>query len=464
MSDDNTVPTTASDDLNYTPHLDRGEQNQLLDALKITDAGEFREALRPIHPADFSDQFEQLSTDQREIIISRGGHLITAEVLAELEDEVVEDILPLLPSAQIAEAIGDLDNDDATQIVEEMEDAQREEVLERLDDVDRAALEASLTFDEETIGRLMQREFVAAPPFWTVGDTIDHMRDTGDDLPDLFHNIWIVDTAFRPVGFIPVSQLIRSRREQSLQSILSDGVITVEQEMDQEEAAYLFEKYSLISAPVTDEAGRIVGIMTVDDIVEIIQDENKEDILALAGVSDAGLTDTALSTVKSRAPWLFVNLFTAILASIVIAQFDFAIAKIVALAVLMPIVASMGGNAGTQTLAVAVRALSERDLTSQTAWRSVRREALAGILNGMIFATLLGIIAFVWFGDQRLALVAFAAMIVNHIFAALAGILVPLGLKRAGADPAVSSSVFVTTVTDIIGFFAFLGLAALFLL
>ena len=464
MSDDNTVPTTASDDLNYTPHLDRGEQNQLLDALKITDAGEFREALRPIHPADFSDQFEQLSTDQREIIISRGGHLITAEVLAELEDEVVEDILPLLPSAQIAEAIGDLDNDDATQIVEEMEDAQREEVLERLDDVDRAALEASLTFDEETIGRLMQREFVAAPPFWTVGDTIDHMRDTGDDLPDLFHNIWIVDTAFRPVGFIPVSQLIRSRREQSLQSILSDGVITVEQEMDQEEAAYLFEKYSLISAPVTDEAGRIVGIMTVDDIVEIIQDENKEDILALAGVSDAGLTDTALSTVKSRAPWLFVNLFTAILASIVIAQFDFAIAKIVALAVLMPIVASMGGNAGTQTLVVAVRALSERDLTSQTAWRSVRREALAGILNGMIFATLLGIIAFVWFGDQRLALVAFAAMIVNHIFAALAGILVPLGLKRAGADPAVSSSVFVTTVTDIIGFFAFLGLAALFLL
>ena len=464
MSDDNTVPTTASDDLNYTPRLDRGEQNQLLDALKITDAGEFREALRPIHPADFSDQFEQLSTDQREIIISRGGHLITAEVLAELEDEVVEDILPLLPSAQIAEAIGDLDNDDATQIVEEMEDAQREEVLERLDDVDRAALEASLTFDEETIGRLMQREFVAAPPFWTVGDTIDHMRDTGDDLPDLFHNIWIVDTAFRPVGFIPVSQLIRSRREQSLQSILSDGVITVEQEMDQEEAAYLFEKYSLISAPVTDEAGRIVGIMTVDDIVEIIQDENKEDILALAGVSDAGLTDTALSTVKSRAPWLFVNLFTAILASIVIAQFDFAIAKIVALAVLMPIVASMGGNAGTQTLAVAVRALSERDLTSQTAWRSVRREALAGILNGMIFATLLGIIAFVWFGDQRLAFVAFAAMVVNHIFAALAGILVPLGLKRAGADPAVSSSVFVTTVTDIIGFFAFLGLAALFLL
>ncbi|MEP6344011.1 MAG: magnesium transporter [Maricaulaceae bacterium] len=464
MSDDTNVPTTTSDDVNFTPRLDPGDQNQLLAILKISDASEFRDALRPIHPADFSDQFEQLTNEQRETFIARGGHLITADVLAELEDEVVEDILPLLPSAQIAEAIGDLDNDDATQIVEEMEEAQREDVLERLDDADRAVLEASLTFDDETIGRLMQREFVAAPPFWTVGDTIDHMRDTGGDLPDQFHNIWIVDTAFRPIGYISLSQLIRSCREQSLQSILSDEVISVGQDMDQEEAAYLFEKYSLISAPVTDNAGRIVGIMTVDDIVEIIQDENKEDILALAGVSDAGLTDTALSTVKSRAPWLFVNLFTAILASIVIAQFDFAIAKIVALAVLMPIVASMGGNAGTQTLAVAVRALSERDLTSQTAWRSVRREALAGILNGIIFATLLGVIAFVWFGDIRLALVAFSAMIVNHIFAALAGILVPLGLKRAGADPAVSSSVFVTTVTDIIGFFAFLGLAALFLL
>lgn len=464
MSDDANVPTQASDELDYSPRIDVGDHNQLLDILKITDANAFREALRPIHPADFSDQFEQLTTEQRETFIERGGHLITAEVLAELEDEVVEDILPLLPSAQIAEAIGDLDNDDATQIVEEMEDAQREDVLERLDDADRAALEASFTFDEETIGRLMQREFVAAPPFWTVGHTIDHMRETGDDLPDLFHNIWIVDTAFRPIGYISVSQLIRSRREQTLQSILSDEVITVGQDMDQEEAAYLFEKYSLISAPVTDEAGRIAGIMTVDDIVEIIQDENKEDILALAGVSDAGLTDTAVSTVKSRAPWLFVNLLTAILASIVIAQFDFAIAKIVALAVLMPIVASMGGNAGTQTLAVAVRALSERDLTSQTAWRSVRREALAGILNGVIFAVLLGVIAYVWFHDLRLALIAFAAMIINHIFAALAGILVPLGLKRIGADPAVSSAVFVTTVTDIIGFFAFLGLAVLFLL
>jgi len=339
-----------SDDTNITPHLDDMDAaNSLLNILALESADEFRAALRPIHPADFSDQFEQLTAEQRQAFIARGGDLITAEVLAELEDEVVEDILPLLPSKQIAEAIGDLDNDDATQIIEEMEPAQREDIFDRLDKADRAALEASLTFDEETIGRLMQREFVAAPPFWTVGDTIDHMRATGDDLPDLFYNIWVVDTAFRPKGYVAISQVLRMPRDKTLEEIMSREIVAVGQDMDQEEAAYLFEKYSLISAPVTDEAGRIVGIMTVDDIVEIIQDENKEDMLALAGVSDAGLTDTAVSTVKARAPWLLINLLTAILASVVIAQFDFAIAKIVALAVLMPIVASMGGNAGTQT-------------------------------------------------------------------------------------------------------------------
>jgi len=438
--------------------------NAVVAALAIEDPIAFREALRPIHPADFSDQFEQLSADQRASFIARAGELITPDVLAELEDEVVEDILPLLPNTQIAKAIEVLDNDDATRIVEEMEDTQRADILDKLDDNDRATLEASFTFDEETIGRLMQREFVAAPPFWTVGDTVDHLRAQGDDLPDSFYNIWIVDTRFHPIGYIPLSRLIQTDRTWSLTEVMTEGVITVTQQMDQEEAAFIFEKYSLISAPVIDEAGRIVGMMTVDDIVSIIQDENKEDLLALAGVNDAGLTDTVISTVKARAPWLGVNLITAMLASLVIAQFDFAIAKVVALAVLMPIVASMGGNAGTQTLAVAVRALSERELTSQTAWRAVRREAMAGLVNGLIFAAALGLIAYIWFSDLKLAFVAFFAMIVNHIFAALAGILVPLGLKRAGADPAVASSVFVTTVTDIIGFFAFLGIAALYLL
>lgn len=438
--------------------------NLIAEALDTSDDAQLREILHDVHPADFSDQLEQLSSDQRSDLVRRAGDLITADVLAELEDEVVEDVLPLLPAEQIAEAITELDNDDATQIFEEMEPDQREEILEALEPEDRAALEASFAFDDETIGRLMQREFVAAPPFWTVGDTIDHMRATGEDLPDLFFNIWIIDTAFKPVGYVPVSSLMRCRREDTLEQAMATDLTIIQQNMDQEEAAYLFEKYNLISAPVVDDTGRLCGMMTVDDIIEIIQNENKEDILAMAGVSEAGLTDTALTTVRARAPWLFINLITAILASFVIAAFDYAIEEIVQLAILMPIVASMGGNAGTQALAVAVRSLAERDLTSQNAWRAVRREGVAAFINGIIFAVALAAIAYVWFGRTDIALVAFIAMIINHVFAGLAGILVPLGLKRFGADPAVASSVFVTTVTDVVGFFAFLGFAAAMLL
>lgn len=432
-------------------------------ALAESDDTRLRARISDLHPADFSDQFEQLSSEQREAFISRAGDLVSADILAELEDEVVEDILPLLPSEQLAEAITELDNDDATQIVEEMEDEQREEVLEALEPEDRATLEASFSFDDETIGRLMQREFVAAPPFWTVGDAIDHMRNTGEQLPDLFYNIWIIDTAFKPVAFVPVSTLMRASREKTLEALMDENLTIVRDDMDQEEAAYLFEKYNLISAPVIDHNGRLSGMMTVDDIIEIIQDENKEDMLALAGVSDAGLTDTALTTVKARAPWLALNLITAILASIVISMFDHTITEFVQLAILMPIVASMGGNAGTQALAVAVRGLAERDLTAQNAWRAVRRETIAAIINGLIFASVLALITYLWFGQKDIALVAFIAMIINHIFAGLAGILVPLGLKKIGSDPAVSSSVFVTTVTDIIGFLAFLGFAAFLL-
>lgn len=438
--------------------------NVIAKALSEPQEEGLRRRLTDLHPADFSDQFEQLSSDQREEFIERASDLISADVLAELEDEIVEDILPLLPSSQIADAITELDNDDATQIIEEMEDDQRAEVFGALEPEDRAAIEASFSFDDETIGRLMQREFVAAPPFWTIGDAIDHMRSKGDDLPDLFFNIWVIDTAFKPIGYVPTSDLLKGARDRTLQETMKDNLTIISQDMDQEEAAYLFEKYNLISAPVVDPDGRLCGMMTVDDIIEIIQDENKEDILALAGVNDAGLTDTALSTVKARAPWLFINLLTAILASFVISAFDYAIVEIVQLAILMPIVASMGGNAGTQALAVAVRALAERDLTSQTAWRTVRREALAALINGIIFAFILALISYLWFGRQDLAIVAFIAMIINHVFAGLAGILVPLGLKRFGADPAVSSSVFVTTVTDVVGFFAFLGFAAFVLI
>ena len=441
---------------------------RFLDAIDVDETSEKSRrdfvSLSDIHPADFSDQIEQLSDEDRETLVNHAPALITAEVLAELEDEVVEDILPLLPAAQLAAAVSYLDNDDATQIIEEMQDKQREAVFEELATEDRAILEASLGYGEETIGRLMQREFVAAPEFWTVGVTIDHMRETGEDLPDLFFNIYIVDPAFKPIGYISLSKLMRSKRDTHISDLMETQLTTINQDMDQEDAAYLFQKYHLISAPVVDDSGRIAGIMTIDDILSIVQTENTEDILALAGVSDSGLTDTAFSIVKARGPWLFINLLTAILASFVIAQFDYAITEIVALAVLMPIVASMGGNAGTQALTVAVCAISERDLTPKSAWRVVRREGLAALFIGLIFAAALALIAFVWFKDIQLAGVAFVAMIINHVCAGLAGVLVPLGLKRAGADPAVSSAVFVTTVTDVIGFFAFLGFATLILL
>lgn len=437
---------------------------ELKQALEMDDDQAMLASLSDLHPADFADQLEELTSEERVELISRAPQMISGDLLAELKDEIVEDILPLLPAAQIADALTLIDTDDATQIVEEMEDAQREDVMEALEPSDRATLEASLAFDDETIGRLMQHEFVAAPRFWSVGDTIDHMRTTGEELPDLFFNIYVVDADFKPIGYVPVSKLMRLPRDVILENVIENLIVTINQDLDQEEAAYYFEKYHLISAPVVDKNGRMVGMMTVDDILHIIQNENKEDILALAGVNDAGLTDTAISTVKSRAPWLFVNLLTAVLASVVIAQFDYAISQIVALAVLMPIVASMGGNAGTQALTVAVRALTERDLTSRTAWRAVRREGLAALIIGVIFAVVLALIAFIWFGDPKLAFVAFISMIINHLFAGVAGVSVPLVLKHYGADPAVASSVFVTTVTDIVGFFAFLGFAAIMLL
>ena len=440
------------------------DETPIQDALALEDDILLSETLARLHPADVSDELEQLSSEAREDIIARAPDIISGDVLAELEDDVVEDILPLLDASVIADALSDMDNDDATQILEEMEDAQRLDVLAAVSPAERLGYEESLAFDDETIGRLMQREFVAAPEFWSVGDAIDHMRETGEGLPEIFFNVYVIDTAFKPIGYVPVSQLMRAQRNTRLSDLMTDTIILIGQDDDQEEAAYQFEKYNLISAPVINDQGRLVGMMTVDDIIEIIQDENKEDILALAGVTDAGLADTAFETVRARAPWLFVNLLTAVLASLVIARFDYAITEIVALAVLMPIVASMGGNAGTQALTVAVRALAERELTAQSAWRAVRRESLAAVIIGIIFASVLALITYLWFGDQQLAMVAFIAMMVNHIFAGLAGIAVPLGLKRAGADPAVSSSVFVTTVTDVVGFFAFLGTAVLILL
>ncbi len=437
---------------------------ELIGLIGDRDAPGIRARLADEHPADIADAVEQLNTDQQDTLTELCPDLFTGEVLAELVDETRADIIDELEPEQIAEALEDLDSDDMTHVVEELDDATRAAVLAKVSDEDRQALEASLAFDDETAGRLMQREFVAAPSFWTVGNTIDHMRKAGQDLPDLFFEVFVVDEMYKPLGSVPVSSLMRCERDVLLKDLIIPAKVIIRPEDDQEDAAYLFEKYHLISAPVVDEAGRIAGMLTLDDIVDVIQEENKEDLLALAGVNEAGQADTVWSSVRARAPWLLVNLGTAVLASAVIALFDAAIAQLVALAVLMPIVASMGGNAGTQSLTVAVRALASRDLTTANSMRVVWRELAAGVVNGLIFAVVMGVVAAVWFNDFALGGVIAVSMVITLAAAGLSGILIPLGLRKMGADPAVASSVFVTTVTDVVGFFVFLGLAAIVLL
>jgi magnesium transporter len=437
---------------------------QVAAALDERDAPLVRRLLGEQHPADIADILEQLNADQLTRVANLAADVLTGEVLSEIEADTREILVGELDAGQLAAAVTDLDSDDVIEVVEELEPDVRDAVLAELSETDREAVETSLAFDEDTAGRLMQREFVAAPEFWTVGHVIDHMREQADELPDIFHEVYVVDPGFRPVGTVHISSLMRAGRAMKLADLMVRPQTLIRPETDQEEAAYLFQKYHLFSAPVIDESGRLSGMLTIDDMVDVIQDENKEDMLALAGVNEAGLADTVLRTVRARAPWLLVNLATAILASGVIALFEGAIDAIVALAVLMPIVASMGGNAGTQSLAVAVRAMASRDLTSANTSRVVWRELATGLVNGLLFAVVMAIVAVIWFQDLRLAGVIAVAMVLNLAFAGLAGILIPLGLQRAGADPAVASSVFVTTVTDVVGFWAFLGLATLILL
>ncbi|XBQ15989.1 MAG: magnesium transporter [Oceanicaulis sp.] len=434
------------------------------EAIRAEDPAGVRGLFEDMHPADIADAIEQLTREQQQALAEMAPDVFSGEVLSELAFDTRSDVVDALEPGHIAEALTELDSDDKTLVVEELDEEKRAAVLAAVSDEDRQYLESSLAFEEETAGRLMQREFVAAPLFWTVGHTIDHMRNTGEELPDLFFEVFIVDEQFRPIGAVPVSRLMRSQRETPLAEIMVPTKIIIRPEDDQEDAAYVFEKYHLISAPVVDDAGRLAGMLTVDDMVDVIQEENKEDMLALAGVNEAGQADTVWTSVKARAPWLLVNLGTAVVASAVIALFDEAIAQLVALAVLMPIVASMGGNAGTQSLAVAVRAIASRDLTMSNSMRVVIRELAAGTLNGVIFAIVMGVVAALWFQDWNLGWVIAVSMVITLACAGLAGILVPLGLRRMGADPAVASSVFVTTVTDVVGFFVFLGLGALVLL
>lgn len=420
---------------------------------------------KELHPADLADLLEHLPPEAFRKAIHLLGKDLPAEAVAELSDTARLDALNELTDAAVTAMIGHLDSDDASFLLNDLEEDRRARILNKVSATDRAAIESSLAFDEESAGRLMQRAFVAAPVFWTVGQAIDHMRSVPeDDLPETFFEIYIVDPAFRLQGSVPVSRLLRHGREKPLSEIMKETPVHVRPEMDQEEVAYIFRQYNLASAPVVDDAGRLTGMITIDDVVDVIQEEAEEDILAMAGVSEAGVNQSVFSAVRARMPWLLLNLVTAFMGSLVVSLFAPVIDQVVALAFLMPVVAGLGGNAGSQSLAVAVRAIAERDLEGQLARRAIRREALTALVNGALIALIASLVVLVWFHDMRLSGVILVSMSATFMWAGLVGILAPLTLKRLGADPAVASSVFVLTTIDLMGFFVFLGLASLTLL
>ncbi|MGD1878479.1 MAG: magnesium transporter [Kiloniellaceae bacterium] len=433
------------------------------DALENDDSAEARRIAMDLHEADFADLLEQLDREERTQLVKILGNDFELEVLTYLDDSVREDIVEAMEPRHFASSLSDLHSDDAVDIFEDLDEEAQQRVLAALPKAERLVLEESLSFPEDSAGRIMQRELLAVPSNWTVGETIDYMR-AAKDLPDDFYDLYIVDPKHQPIGYVPLSRAMRTRRPVKLTEIMNDEMRTVPITMDQEEVAYLFRQYGLVSAPVVDAAGRLVGVVTVDDVVHIIDEEAEEDLLKLAGVRETDLYSAVLDTTKSRFTWLLVNLFTAVAASAVIALFEDTLQRVVALAVLMPIVASMGGNAGTQTLTVAVRALAMRDLSAGNALRFVGKEIIVGLANGLMFAFLAGVMAWFWFDAPMIGVIIAAAMVINLVVAALSGALVPLGLEKIGVDPAVASSVVLTTVTDIIGFFAFLGLATLFIL
>ena len=443
--------------------LDQPRIDAVLAAVEAGDGAAVDALLDPLHPADIADLLEQIGGTDRRALLRLWSHEIDGEILSEISDAIREEVIEALPRNVLVEAVRDLETDDVVDILEDLEQPQQEMILDALEDADRVAVEQAMGYPEYSAGRLMQRETVVAPEHWTVGEAIDFLRQA-EQLPDQFYHVILVDPRMKPVGYATLGRILSSGREVRLRDIVEESFRTVEATDPEADVAYIFNQYHLISCPVVDAGGRLVGVITIDDAMNVLDEEHEEDMLRLAGVGDeADVSDGPVETVRQRLPWLVVNLFTASLSAMVITQFQATIASFVALAALMPIVASTGGIAGTQSLAVAVRALATRDLTQANAARVVRRELLAGLLNGVGLALILGTAGALIFGDWHLGLVLALAMMVNQVVAALGGVLVPLGLVRLGLDPALASGTFVTTLTDVMGFFAFLGLATVML-
>ena len=425
------------------------------DALFITNS--FKE----IHPADAADIIEHLSENDREKLIKLNNFKIDPGVFVELNESIQSEIIKYLSSETIVTILKNLESDDAIKILENIDEKNKNAILGSLPPKDRFALLESLSYPEDSAARIMQREFTAIPSNWSVGQTIDYLREN-KDLPEQFLEIFIVDNEFRPIGTVPSSKVLRTPRDTKMISIMSETQLSIPVEMDKEEVGHLFENYNLNSACVVDKNNKLVGMITSDDVLTVLKEEAEEDALRLAGVGDEEITDGILKKTKRRFTWLLLNLFTAVIASIVIGFFQEDIEKVVALAVLMPIVASMGGNAGMQTLAVTIRTIATNELTKNNFSQNVLKEFSIGILNGIIFAIISAVIVQVWFNDTTLSLIISISMVLNMIVAGLFGILVPISLKKFNIDPAVASSVFVTTITDVIGFLSFLGIGAYF--
>ncbi len=458
-------PAATPEDEAEAYMLDRKAVAAILETVEAGDQAHLTQLMEPLHAADIADLLEQIDEADRAALIRLYGQEFDGEILSELDESIREEVIAILTPQVLTQAVRELDSDDVVDLIEDLEDAQQETILDALEETDRVAVEQALNWPEYSAGRMMQREVVMAPEHWTVGQAIDHLRATPEeDLPDQFYHIVMVDPRLRPVGNVTLGKLMRSRRETRLADILEETFQIIPATREEGDVAYAFNQYHLISAPVVDEEGRLIGVITIDDAMTVLDEEHEEDILRLAGVGEGSLSDRVSETTKQRLPWLAVNLATAIAASMVISQFEAAIAQIVALAVLMPIVASMGGNAGTQSLTVAVRAIATKDLTGSNVWRVIRRECLVGLVNGLIFAVIMGVVGVVWFGSPGLGYVIAAAMVINLVVAGLAGTGIPIVLERIGVDPALASGAFVTTVTDVVGFFAFLGLAAWVLL
>ena len=439
-------------------HLRASFVREVLDAVADGDDEAARGLVSDLHPADIADLIELAPTDERADLIEALAGIVDADVYAELNEHVREDVIDEMEPQQVADLAAQLDTDDAVALIEDLEQDDQLAVLRAMEPDDRAAVEEALTYPEETAGRLMQRDLIAVPEHWKVGQDIDYLR-SGDELATDFWEVFVVSPDHHPVGTCKLSTILRSPRTAAVSDVMARKQTLIPVDMDQEEVSLRFQKYALISAAVVDSSGRLVGMITVDDIVHIIQEEAGEDALFLSGAGDGDINEPIVDTYKERVRWLAANLMTALVASSVIRFYEHSIERLAVLAVLMPIVAGVGGNAGTQTLAVTVRAIATNQLTGSNRWRAVFREIRVALMNGLTIAVLIGIAVTLILGSPQLGGVIAAAMLTNIVIAGLAGVLVPLALERAGADPAVASSVFVTMVTDSMGFLVFLGLA-----